>query len=123
MHKSIPVRAAAFALAVTLGCGDDSTGPGGAVDYDSVDPIVYSQHVQPIFQASCAVAGCHTGTMPAAGLSLDDHDALVTGSDYGSVVVPGHSDRSHLYLHLSGDVPPRMPFERDPLDAAVVRFF
>lgn len=123
MRKPILLPAAAMALTAVLGCGDDSAGPGGSLDYDSVDPIVFTQHVQPILQADCSVSGCHSGAAPPAGLSLESHDALAAGSAFGSVVIPGHPERSHLYLHLSGQVPPRMPFERDPLDDAVIRFF
>jgi YVTN family beta-propeller protein len=114
--------AAIATLAMAAGCSDDSTGPGDDTDYDGIDPIVYSQHVQPLFGASCAVAGCHTGTAPTAGLDLGSYPSLTAGSEYGSVVVPHHPERSHLYLHVSGQVPPQMPFERDPLSESAIAF-
>jgi YVTN family beta-propeller protein len=113
-----------LALAAIVSCGDDSAGPGSTgTDYDSIDPIVFTEHVQPILDANCGVTGCHAGAEPQVGLDLTSHDGLVTGSHHGSVVIPFHPERSHFYLHVSGEVPPRMPFERDPLDEAVVGFF
>lgn len=34
-------------------------------------PVDFEKEVQPIFTASCAVAGCHTGTTASAGMRLD----------------------------------------------------
>jgi DNA-binding beta-propeller fold protein YncE len=78
--------------------------------------------VQPIFNASCNSAACHNATDRAAGLVLTSHDAVAAGSDVGAQVVPYFADRSHLWLHLTGAIEPRMPLARDPLEQQVVDF-
>jgi DNA-binding beta-propeller fold protein YncE len=118
MRNGTTLGVGVLALAVIAGCGD----PSVPVDYEGIETIVYTEHVQPILDASCAVSGCHTGTDPAIGLDLSDYDGLVAGSHHGSVAVPFHPDRSHLYLHVSGQVPPRMPLDRAPLPDTIVEF-
>ncbi len=34
------------------------------------DTVSFSQHIVPIFNASCVSGGCHSGSSPAAGLNL-----------------------------------------------------
>ena len=46
--------------------------------------------------------------------------ALREGSHHGSMIIPFKPDLSHLYLHLTGDVPPRMPLNGDPLSDPAV---
>jgi DNA-binding beta-propeller fold protein YncE len=101
------------------GCGgDSSSGP----DYGSIEEISYSDHVQPIFNASCNSAACHNGVDRSAGLALTGHDAVAAGSDVGAMVVPYFADRSHLWLHTTGAIEPQMPLARDPLDQQVIDF-
>ncbi len=120
---SIRLQASAVFLggtALLAGCGGDDGGP--SIDYDAIDPIEYSQHVQPILAASCNSAACHNSADAAFGLDLESYDGVEAGSDFGSMVVPFESDRSHFYLHLTGDIEPRMPLGRNPLEDQVVRF-
>jgi len=110
------------ALAGLVGCGEGS-GPGPEPDYDAIDPIIYSQHVQPIFDVSCATAFCHDNRTSIAGLNLTSYARLAEGSDYGAMVIPGPPTYSHLYLHLTGAITPQMPQGRDPLSAPAQRMF
>lgn len=121
-RRSACVPLTVAGLVALTGCGD-STGPDPGPDYDAIDPVVYSAHVQPIFDASCATASCHTAPAPASGLDLSSYAALREGSHHGSMVIPFRPDLSHLYLHLTGDVPPRMPLNRDPLSDPAQRLF
>jgi hypothetical protein len=115
-------RAIAGALAGVLlgaGCGgDSSSGP----DYGSIDEIRYSEHVQPVFNASCNSSACHNGVDRAAGLALTGYDAMAAGSDVGAQVIPFFADRSHLWLHVTGAIEPQMPLARDPLDQQIIDF-
>lgn len=115
-----------FAVIVPLvsGCGKDSgTPPEPPIDYDAINPIVYSQHIQPIFEVSCNTSLCHNATDRALGLSLASYEDLAAGGSYGAEVLPFHPERSHLLQHMNGQLAPNMPLGLDPLDAAVLRFF
>ena len=39
--------------------------------------VSFSKNVLPIFASSCALSGCHTGTTPAANISLDSYAGIV----------------------------------------------
>jgi DNA-binding beta-propeller fold protein YncE len=97
--------------------------PYGGLDFDTVNPVVYSQHIQKVFTMSCNTAACHNDTDRAAGLILTSYAALARGSTFGGQVVPLRHDRSHLYLHLTGDLQPLMPLALDPLRDDVIRAF
>lgn len=116
-----PLAAALAAGAVALGGCSDSSGPEEP-NYDEIDPIVFGEHVLPIFQASCNAAECHNSTDRALGLSLASYAEMAEGSRYGANVVPFEPGRSHLYLHLTGDIQPRMPLGRSPLSDGQIRF-
>src|SRR5258708_31617546 len=72
---------AVFVFGLAVGCG----GSGGSMQ--DVNPIVptmvsFAQNVQPIFNATCATAGCHAGpTVPASG-NLD----LSAGVSFANLV-------------------------------------
>jgi YVTN family beta-propeller protein len=90
------------AIVSAWGCAGED--PVSAIDYDAIQTIIYSDHVQPILTRSCATAGCHTGTDLAAGLSLESHGALLAGSAHGEAMIPGEPDRSLLTLLFDGTV-------------------
>ncbi|MFN8177080.1 MAG: beta-propeller fold lactonase family protein [bacterium] len=117
------LRVASISVAFgAVGCGKDSvTSPPPPVDYDAINPIVYSQHVQPIWEASCNAAACHNSTDHALGVSLASYADVAKGGAYGSEVLPYHPDRSHLVQHMTGALAPRMPLATDPVDPAVIR--
>ena len=111
----------------TAGCSDlgsEVSDPDPfALDYDTVDPIVFSQHIQPVMNVSCNTAACHNSVDAAGGLDLTSYAAVARGAPFGGQVVPYRADRSPLYLHITGDVEPRMPLALDPLRDDVVRAF
>ena len=121
MRHVFRMSVTAALLAGAAGCGSDSAGPAPPIDYDTIDPIAYSQHVQPLLDANCTTTACHASQTPASGLDLGGYGSVASGSDFGSVVVPFRPDRSHLYLHVAGEMHPRMPLDLDPLDAGAVR--
>ncbi|GJQ62165.1 MAG: hypothetical protein SCALA702_12180 [Melioribacteraceae bacterium] len=83
-----------------------------------------------IFEENCTTSGCHGGTNPANGLSLETHGNLLLGSSSrkvgetsnggGAVVVPYEPEKSLLYRMISGETTPVMPLGRNLLDAADV---
>jgi Protein of unknown function (DUF1553)/Protein of unknown function (DUF1549)/Planctomycete cytochrome C len=83
--------------------------PARAQDFES--------EIRPIFEQHCV--GCHGPKKQESLLRLDGRRVLVGGMS-GEVVVPGRSGESLLVQHLTGASRPRMPFEKPPLDAALV---
>ena len=74
--------------------------------------VSYADDIQPIFDASCIE--CHDSQAEGeaiSGLSLASWDDLMAGTQFGSVVVPGSSMSSALYLTVAGKTAPeiRMP--------------
>lgn len=90
------------------------------IDYASVEQIVYSQHMQPIFNKNCLASGCHNSRDRANGLDLTSWESLIRGSDYGAVIISGQAEHSHLVEHLEGEAEPRMPLHRQPLPKAQI---
>ena len=98
----------------------------------NVATVSFSSDVLPIFRASCAVSGCHTGSASgASGLSLDDgvaHANIVNQQNVfqsGTLIAPENPDTSYLFLKLQERNPPdvdyfggRMPRGRSPLTDA-----
>jgi hypothetical protein len=69
-------------LAVACGGGSSSQDVNPIVPSDGGGMVSYAQNVQPIFTATCATAGCHSGpTVPASG-NLD----LSAGVSYANLV-------------------------------------
>lgn len=91
-----------------------------------LQPVVrLSTDVQPIFSASCATSGCHSGSFPAGELNLQAGTAWsatvdVASSEIPSLkrVLPGDAENSYLYQKITGApgiVGQPMPFGSFPL--------
>jgi len=80
----------AVAVLAATGCGDPKPLPfepgGGGPDPDATFSRVQGE----VFSVSCAIAGCHVGPGPAAGLDLGP------GSSYAATVRVPSSQRSDL---------------------------
>ena len=83
--------------------------PGGAASF--------GRDVAPIFNARCAVAGCHDPGTRQVGLALNTWANTLRGSLFGEVVVPFAPERSTLVDMISGRGVPGMPFGQAPLDS------
>jgi hypothetical protein len=116
--KRYVVHAICVALlgAATLSCKDDVTNGDLGSPSDIVFPlsnVSYSQHVQPLFNQTCAISGCH-----------DDNQSLVVRlTSYGNVyfaqpqiIVEGAPESSVLVFRIEGRISPRMPLNRNPLN-------
>lgn len=77
-----------------------TTGAPGAVSF--------ARDILPIFDQSCLK--CHGGDKTEKGLSLKTYEALMQGSQKGTVVVPGDPGASRLAeLLQNGKMPKRGP--------------
>ncbi|MEQ9104645.1 MAG: beta-propeller fold lactonase family protein [Rhodothermales bacterium] len=90
-------------LLVASGCdllGDDKTpGPG------QVDTIVYSRHIQPVFNNRCT--SCHAGDAASAGLRLDTWQHVIAGSSHGEALIAFDAVHSRMIrlLENTADTP------------------
>jgi uncharacterized protein with WD repeat/mono/diheme cytochrome c family protein len=67
----------------------------------------FAKDVAPIFDANCS--GCHASKVKMGSLDLDTFAGLMKGGNHGTVVVPGKSAESRLYLMITGKMTPAMP--------------
>lgn len=84
------------ALSLTLaGCGEKEA------------EVSFANQVQPILEASCV--SCHVegaaGEL-ASGLQLESYEALMAGTRYGPVVIPGNATESALVQLIEGRADP-----------------
>jgi len=95
----------------TFGC-DDTVRPADIV-FPDVN-VSYSQHVQPLFDQTCAFSGCHNDATQAGNLSLTSYHNLTQRPD---IVFPGNPESSLLYIRISSQqLGPQMPMNRPPLN-------
>lgn len=97
--------------AIQTGCGDGEKA------------LTYQASIKPILEANCV--SCHVpggAGYEKSGLRLDSHEALMKGTRFGAVVVPGSSVSSTLYRLVSGQADPsiRMPHGQAALPDADV---
>ena len=109
------------------GCSSESPiPPPDIVIPDDGEAVLYRTHVEPIFLNSCAGSDCHVGGRQS-GLSLASYSNLIEGSEFGAVVIPFASTKSHLFQHINTDstlgprATPRMPASRDALPIEQIR--
>ena len=73
------------------------------------DPVSFAASVLPVITASCGGTNCHLGGKSQAGLSLETHASLMTGSNGGAVVIPGDGAGSLIIRKLRGTAGSQMP--------------
>ena len=104
-------------LVVMTACGGgSSTGPEPDPDPDPTPdpdrPVSFSEDIQPIFNGTCAVSGCH------------DSGTQESGVQYGTEVIePGDPNNSPIVDKISNKDPEfgeRMPLNRQPLSDAEI---
>jgi len=96
---------------IIYGC-DDTTGPVSDIVFPDVN-VSYSEHVQPLFNQTCALSGCHNDASQAGGLSLTSYGNLTLRPN---IVVPFAPEESLLYLRIEGQLGEQMPLNRPPLN-------
>lgn len=103
---------------------------GNKVEKGLYGGVVFSTDVEPFLVASCATGGCHQGSTPAAGFTLEKGKAYkaivgVPSSMPGwMLVTPGDPSRSTILYKLNNPIghgpAPYAPGVLDPLRAWVV---
>ncbi len=83
--------------------------------------VSFAKDVQPLLEVRCSA--CHVPGQPgyeASGLSTQGYEALMKGTKYGPVVIPGDALSSVLNMLVEGRADPsiRMPHGDQPLTAA-----
>lgn len=87
----------------------------------------YPDEVGEIIVNSCAISGCHIGEDAPESLDLSTWSLAFEGSEFGSVIIPGTPQWSHMFQHVNTfedlgiRALPTMPIqEEDRLDRAEV---
>ncbi|MFN0166830.1 MAG: WD40 repeat domain-containing protein [Bryobacteraceae bacterium] len=75
----------------------------------------FSKDIAPIFARQCL--GCHASAVKMGSLDLDTEEGIRRGGNHGTVLVPGKSDSSRLYLMIAGKATPAMPMSGQTLPA------
>ncbi|MFQ5799002.1 MAG: c-type cytochrome domain-containing protein [Bacteroidota bacterium] len=110
-HPRIISAAAGCVLAAAvllMGCEDETSGQILSPESN----ISYGQHIQPIFNQSCAISGCHNSSTRQSDLSLESY---VETTARPGIIEPGDPDASVLVQRIEGSIQPQMPFNRAPL--------
>ena len=71
--------------------------------------VSYTEDVQPILFSACL--SCHDRDSEGylnSGFSLDSYEAVMKGTKFGTVVVPGSSESSSLYLVVAHKTAPEI---------------
>jgi cytochrome c553 len=108
-HAALLTLSALAVATLQTGCGEKA--------------LTYQANIKPILDAKCVQ--CHTpggAGFDKSGLRLDNYDAMMKGTKFGAVVVPGSSVSSTLYRLVSGKADPsiRMPHNESALPDADV---
>ena len=102
MRTAFSFLALLLSSVIVSGCKEDTQVLTPPIDYNNINTIVYSQHVQPLLSATCATSGCHDAVTKAAELSLVSWNELIKGSRYGEVLIPFQEKRSLLTMLFDG---------------------
>jgi len=122
--RTITGCAIMIGLASVLACSD-SDNPAAPPPPTVPKNVSFAKHVQPIFDARCAVTGCHVAPNPPAGL------VLTKGESYANIVnvptqvftpgvrvTPGDASQSVLYVLVDEG---QMPASGPPLTSVQVQ--
>jgi hypothetical protein len=90
-----------------------ATSPTAGQPASSGPSPVFAKEVRPILASRCY--SCHGPDVHQNGLRLDSLASVLKGSDYGKVVVPGHSKESRIMRRLLAEERPQMPYGGPPL--------
>lgn len=94
-----------------------SLADGGDAMPGAAWPLGYAEDVQPIFEAVCT--NCHGEALQSGGLKVIEYDALMAGSQYGPVVIPGAPQESKLWSQIHRNIMPLVG-ELSPMQKATV---
>jgi hypothetical protein len=114
----VTVFCVVFAVCVPgEGCKDVNSPLAGDSPSNIVFPtanVSFGRQVQPLFNQTCALAGCHDDGDHQSVLKLTSYDNLMFGG--ALVVVRKQPDQSVIVLSIEGRVGSLMPLNRNPLN-------
>lgn len=113
---AILVALVTFAGSALWGCKDDVTGGEDGSPSNVVFPttdVSYAQHVQVLFNQTCALSGCHDDGQNDQ-VKLTSHTNVLFANP--QIVVEGDPGSSILVLRIEGRLGVRMPLNRNPLN-------
>lgn len=116
MRKGM-VWCAVAVMALASGCKDENNPLDGDSPSNIVFPISkvsYAVHVQPLFNQTCALSGCHGDGSQTSILRLTTYDNLMYGG--ALVIVRNQPDQSTLVMRIEGRIGERMPLNRRALN-------
>ena len=138
--KRNPRKLLTFALSTLgfTGCSNDDANLLDEILIPIAGTVSLSQDVQPIFNANCALSGCHAGSFPQEGMSLEAPNIFLPGIGIVGVqsqqappgvlrVMPGNSNSSYLINKLEGTqlsvggCCDQMPQGVQPLNSATIQ--
>ncbi len=120
MRIRILTRSGIVMLALSLaslGCKDQNNPLTGGSPSNVVFPtsnVSYANQVQPLFNQTCTLSGCHDDAAPEGIVKLTSWSHTVL--DLPGVVVPGDPSKSELVFRIEGTVGQRMPPYGNPLN-------
>ncbi len=116
MRKGM-VWCAVAVMALAAGCKDENNPLDGDSPSNIIFPISkvsYQVHVQPLFNQTCALSGCHGDGSQTSILRLTNYDNLMYGG--ALVIVRNQPDQSTLVMRIEGRIGERMPLNRRALN-------
>ncbi len=128
IKKASSVATLGVIVLLLVSCGDNSTSPDP--DPEPNPPpaeedraVSYLDDIQPIFNTSCAVSGCHDSGTQESGVNLSSYDDVLDseGVQYNRYVInPENPDDSPLEdkIEPNPEIGARMPLDRDLLSEA-----
>jgi hypothetical protein len=94
-YTSILLAASFMLLLILFGC-DDSNPTNIVIPSKNVS---YAKYIQPLFNISCAISGCHDNSTAAGGLALISWSTTVANPQ---IVFPFNADNSMLVWAIQG---------------------
>jgi len=85
----------------------------------SAGPVSYVSQVAPLFASQCT--DCHGAETKEAGLALDTYEAVMKGSEYGTVIEAGNPDGSLLIEMIAAGEMPQDADALSPEQVAMIR--
>lgn len=116
-------------VATTLiSCEDQIVNQCNELDAESGESLSSLSAIQKnVFNVSCALSGCHSGSNPQANLNLEDGKSYTNLVNVNSLlhpgekrVIPNNSATSILIKSLRGEISTKMPVGSSPLSDAII---
>jgi hypothetical protein len=82
--------------------------------------VSYAEDIAPIMKGWCV--SCHQPGgqgFQASGLDLTSYDAMMKGTKFGPMIIPGQPDSSNLIVLIEGRAQIRMPYGHKALPACL----